>query len=288
MKKCAFCGTENKPDALTCEFCEADLPTVEEKVGVFIDNGVKTGDCSVRIHVVGPNKIAVIKAIKEAANLGLASSKEQCEQGLVENISMAAAQEIVDKLRACGATAEILSNGGMPATPTMPQMPRASMGMESEGAANICPVCGTKNNPRALLCEFCGGELRTPEESASAAPADANGYALKIHAIGPNKIAVIKEIKETANLGLADAKTQCEQGYVKNLSLVTAQELMEKVRAQGAEAEVIPASEVPPAPQPIVVTVSEGIKPNIKGAIIVIATTIVLSALIIWACVSCM
>ena len=58
---------------------------------------------------IGPNKIAVIKVVKEATGLGLADAKKAVEaMGVIkENAPKADAEELVAKLKENGATAEL-------------------------------------------------------------------------------------------------------------------------------------------------------------------------------------
>ena len=58
---------------------------------------------------IGPNKIAVIKVVKEATGLGLADAKKAVEaMGVIkENVPKADAEALVAKLKEQGATAEL-------------------------------------------------------------------------------------------------------------------------------------------------------------------------------------
>ena len=58
---------------------------------------------------IGPNKIAVIKVVKEATGLGLADAKKAVEaMGVIkENAPKADAEDLVAKLKENGATAEL-------------------------------------------------------------------------------------------------------------------------------------------------------------------------------------
>ena len=58
---------------------------------------------------IGPNKIAVIKVVKEATGLGLADAKKAVEaMGVIkENAPKADAEALVAKLKEAGATAEL-------------------------------------------------------------------------------------------------------------------------------------------------------------------------------------
>ncbi len=58
---------------------------------------------------IGPNKIAIIKVVREATGLGLADAKKAVEaMGVIkENAPKADAEELVAKLKENGATAEL-------------------------------------------------------------------------------------------------------------------------------------------------------------------------------------
>ena len=58
---------------------------------------------------IGPNKIAIIKVVREATGLGLADAKKAVEaMGVIkENVPKAAADALVAKLKENGATAEL-------------------------------------------------------------------------------------------------------------------------------------------------------------------------------------
>ena len=73
-------------------------PAVEEKT-----------EFDVVLKDIGPNKIAVIKVVKEATGLGLADAKKAVESmGVIkENAPKADAEALVAKLKENGATAEL-------------------------------------------------------------------------------------------------------------------------------------------------------------------------------------
>ena len=73
-------------------------PAVEEKT-----------EFDVVLKDIGPNKIAIIKVVREATGLGLADAKKAVEAmgDIKENAPKAAAEELVAKLKENGATAEL-------------------------------------------------------------------------------------------------------------------------------------------------------------------------------------
>ena len=73
-------------------------PAVEEKT-----------EFDVVLKDVGPNKIAIIKVVREATGLGLADAKKAVEaMGVIkENVPKADAEALVAKLKEQGATAEL-------------------------------------------------------------------------------------------------------------------------------------------------------------------------------------
>ena len=73
-------------------------PAVEEKT-----------EFDVVLKDIGPNKIAIIKVVREATGLGLAEAKKAVEaMGVIkENAPKADAEDLVAKLKEAGATAEL-------------------------------------------------------------------------------------------------------------------------------------------------------------------------------------
>ena len=73
-------------------------PAVEEKT-----------EFDVVLKDIGPNKIAIIKVVREATGLGLADAKKAVEaMGVIkENAPKADAEDLVNKLKEAGATAEL-------------------------------------------------------------------------------------------------------------------------------------------------------------------------------------
>ena len=73
-------------------------PAVEEKT-----------EFDVVLKDIGPNKIAIIKVVREATGLGLADAKKAVESmGVIkENAPKADAEDLVAKLKEYGATAEL-------------------------------------------------------------------------------------------------------------------------------------------------------------------------------------
>lgn len=65
---------------------------------------------NVVLKEVGANKIAVIKVVREITGLGLAESKalvESAPKAVKENVAKEAANEMVEKFKAAGATVEL-------------------------------------------------------------------------------------------------------------------------------------------------------------------------------------
>lgn len=112
----------------------------------------------------------------------------------------------------------------------------------------MCPFCDTENEDSAKECIICGTEL-PDTATASTAPslsisggatsAVGGGYTVVITNIGSNKIAVIKEIKEFLNCGLAEAKAKCEGLVVaQGMEQGEAGRLMSRIQSAGASAQV--------------------------------------------------
>ena len=78
--------------------------------------------------------------------------------------------------------------------------------------------------------------------AAEAAPAaeEKTEFDVVLKDIGPNKIAIIKVVKEATGLGLADAKKAVEaMGVIKeNVPKADAEALVAKLKENGAEAEL--------------------------------------------------
>ena len=76
----------------------AAAPAAEEKT-----------EFDVVLKDIGPNKIAIIKVVREATGLGLADAKKAVESmGVIkENAPKADAEALVAKLKEAGATAEL-------------------------------------------------------------------------------------------------------------------------------------------------------------------------------------
>ena len=69
----------------------------------------ETTEFDVVLKDIGPNKIAIIKVVREATGLGLADAKKAVEaMGVIkENAPKADAEDLVAKLKENGATAEL-------------------------------------------------------------------------------------------------------------------------------------------------------------------------------------
>jgi len=147
------------------------------------------GGIEVRLERLGPNKIAVIKEVRDATRLGLAETKRLVESApaVVARVAdEARARDLVERLRDVGATASV---GGEVAL--------------SEGLHQVVLV-------------------RT----------------------GPNKIAVIKAIREHTGLGLREAK-ECSERLPSTLGPYGEERALQLLLAlsdAGATAQIDPAS----------------------------------------------
>ena len=104
-----------------------------------------------------------------------------------------------------------------------------------------CPFCDFENEDDDDKCLACGADL-----SMVVSEAKGDGYGVKITNVGPNKISVIKEIKEHLNCGLEEAKKRCESGVAADkLSEIDAEILVEKLQKVGAEAMAVPGLKSP-------------------------------------------
>ena len=99
---------------------------------------------------------------------------------------------------------------------------------------------------KALEAEF-GVSAAAPVAAGGAAAAEAapaaeekTEFDVVLKDIGPNKIAIIKVVREATGLGLADAKKAVESmGVIKdNMPKADAEALVAKLKEQGATAEL--------------------------------------------------
>jgi large subunit ribosomal protein L7/L12 len=77
----------------------AEAPVEEEKT-----------EFDVILKAIGPNKVAVIKVVKEATGLGLVEAKgvvDNAPKAVKENVPKEVAEELVKKLKDAGAEAEL-------------------------------------------------------------------------------------------------------------------------------------------------------------------------------------
>ena len=118
-----------------------------------------------------------------------------------------------------------------------------------------CPNCGFEAMPGETVCLACGQPLTGVKKAETSSVsvgnstfAVANGnqtYDVVLKNIGANKIAIIKVVKETLGLGLAEAKETVEaKGVVAtNMSQDEAEAFILELRANGATAELCEAGE---------------------------------------------
>ena len=92
-------GVSAAPVAAVAVGGGAAAPAAEEKT-----------EFDVELTEVGPNKVKVIKVVREVTGLGLKEAKEVVEsapKALKEGVSKAEAEELKEKLEAAGATIEL-------------------------------------------------------------------------------------------------------------------------------------------------------------------------------------
>ena len=109
---CPSCQTENDADALFCKHCSASLTVAPASASS--ESGVPTGgSCGLVINDLGPNKIAVIKAVRETlfSNLTEAMAAVENQEQLHGGLPQHLADEIAQKLRAAGATVTVTPGG---------------------------------------------------------------------------------------------------------------------------------------------------------------------------------
>ena len=112
-----------------------------------------------------------------------------------------------------------------------------------------CPNCGFEAQPGETVCLACGQPLygvKSSSENTSFAVANENQtYDVVLKTIGGNKIAVIKVVKETFDLGLVEAKDTVEaMGVIAtDMPRAAAEAFVAELRANGATAEICEAGE---------------------------------------------
>ena len=78
--------------------------------GGAAEGGAEKDEFDVELTEVGPNKVKVIKVVREVTGLGLKEAKEVVEsapKAIKEGVSEAEANELKEKFEAAGATIEI-------------------------------------------------------------------------------------------------------------------------------------------------------------------------------------
>lgn len=116
-----------------------------------------------------------------------------------------------------------------------------------------CPNCGFEAMEGEKNCLACGYPLygavktvETVETNPVSVPNENQAYDVVLKKIGENKIAVIKVVKETLGLGLAEAKDTVEaMGVIATGMLQTdAETFVSELRANGATAELCNSDEL--------------------------------------------
>lgn len=111
-----------------------------------------------------------------------------------------------------------------------------------------CPNCGFEAQPGETVCLACGQPLygvKNAETTSFAVVNENQAYDVVLKKIGGNKIAVIKVVKETLGLGLADAKDTVEaMGVIATgMTQTDAEAFVTELRANGATAELCESGE---------------------------------------------
>ncbi|MBQ8375194.1 MAG: ribosomal protein L7/L12 [Clostridia bacterium] len=178
MKKCPDCGTECEKAAKFCPNCAHSF------------EGHAASSLSTKYDVVltdiGPNKIAVIKVVKERLNLGLADAKSKVEEVgiLATGWTAGRANLFADKLREQGASVEIRVCGtATRVTPaddlssvnnTFHRTTGSSVARTSSSSSGAvpagkkkCPTCGRFISAAVSLCAFCKTSFNQPTTRSS-------------------------------------------------------------------------------------------------------------------------
>lgn len=225
---------------------------------------------SLYLNVTGPNKIAVIKSIRQLTGLGLKEAKDLAEAAPCE-ITKAApldeAEAVLRQLTADGARATLTrldSPGEAPVTLRLSgygaykiNVIKLIKDLTGLGLKETKDLVESTDQAPAVVGSFPRAEaervireLRAlgvtasiDEDGAAAAPRPPEAV-LVLHAHGPNKINVIKIVRELTGLGLKDAKDLVEataQGPVRlgaPQEKTRAEAALYELRSAGASAEL--------------------------------------------------
>ncbi|MEG2457670.1 MAG: 50S ribosomal protein L7/L12 [Bacilli bacterium] len=108
LKEMTILEVKDLVDAMKEEF-GVDPSAVSVAAAVVVEAEEDTSSKNVVLKTAGPNKLAVIKIVREVTGLGLKEAKDIADAGGVvkENASMADAQELKTRLEEAGAEVEL-------------------------------------------------------------------------------------------------------------------------------------------------------------------------------------
>lgn len=129
----------------TGEFKEAtcDIKEVEKKTDV---DDLKDEKYSVELTATGPNKVKVIKIIREIMNLGLKEAKD-----IVENTPNVII-EVTDKTTANNVKTMIEAEGAEVTLNNLVFEPKETSAVE----VGVCPICKNRIDEDTKVCPYCG------------------------------------------------------------------------------------------------------------------------------------
>lgn len=134
-----------------------DIPLEVESAASDIEMGETEEELDIEVTEVGPNKVKVIRAIRETTGLGLVEAKDFVDSSArtLKRVSREKADNIKAKLEAEGAKVILM----------LPQELGTMPGKQHNAHMIACTNCGKMIKEDAKFCNFCGGKI-TPMDTA--------------------------------------------------------------------------------------------------------------------------
>ncbi len=170
---------------------------------------------AVELSSVGSNQLSVIKVLRDVTGLGLKEAKEVVERAptiVKQQIKQAQAEVFAGKLRQAGATAVVVPFSARPG-----------------------------ESSRAAKSREAGTNARASPARKTGAKGQARGSTVTLEACGPNKLAMIKIVREATGLGLKAAKDLVEHTprvVIKGAPAADAEALANRLQFAGGTAKV--------------------------------------------------
>lgn len=134
-----------------------DMPLEVEEAASDIEMEEAEEALDIKVTEIGPNKVKVIKVIRETTGLGLAEAKDFVESSAktLKRVPREKADNIKAKLEAEGAKVIL----------KLPQELKAVPGKQHNVHMVACTNCGKMIKEDAKFCNFCGSKI-TPMDTA--------------------------------------------------------------------------------------------------------------------------